>query len=248
MRHFLSIIILLIFSFTTVRSKNDQQFEPVTVIELYTSQGCSSCPPADRLLSNTIENAKIDGKKIFALSFHVDYWNRLGWADPFSDKIYSERQRFYSTVLKENSVYTPQMIVNGDKVFVGSDKKELASAISESIKIKSKVSFQSLSMTLVDGKMININYVLAGDFSECKINFALVSKSETTQIKRGENEGLTLVNENVVRQFISKNASMEGKIVFSNIPPNQNNNLMVIAFVQQNSNSKIIGAAMSEVK
>ena len=73
MRHFLSIIILLIFSFTTVRSKNDQQFEPVTVIELYTSQGCSSCPPADRLLSNTIENAKIDGKKFFALSFHVDF-------------------------------------------------------------------------------------------------------------------------------------------------------------------------------
>lgn len=249
MRHFLYIIILLIFSFKTVRSTNDMQFfEPVTVIELFTSQGCSSCPPADRLLSNTLENAKINGKKIFALSFHVDYWNRLGWADPFSDKTYSERQRVYSSVLKGNSVYTPQMIVNGEKAFVGSDKNELEAAMSESIKIKSKVSLQALTMSLVDGKMLTINYELTGDFSDCKINFALVSKSETTQIKRGENEGRTLVNENVVRQFISKNASMEGKILFANIPSNLKNNLIVIAFVQQNSNLKIIGAAMSEVK
>lgn len=249
MRYFLSfVILLLLFSFTLVRSKSELQFEPVAVIELFTSQGCSSCPPADRLLSNTILNAKTDGKKIFALSFHVDYWNRLGWKDPFSDKIYSDRQRIYSSALKGNSVYTPQIIVNGEKAFVGSDKKELETAITTALKIKSKVSFQSLSATLADNKVINTNYKLTGDFSDCKINFALVTKSETTQIKNGENEGRTLVNENIVRQFISKQALIEGEMLFTNISVNQKNNLMVIAFVQRNADLKIIGAEMTEVK
>jgi hypothetical protein len=71
------------------------QFEPVAVVELFTSQGCSSCPAADKLLSETIADSKKEGKKLFALSFHVDYWNRLGWADPFSDKKYTQRQDEY---------------------------------------------------------------------------------------------------------------------------------------------------------
>ncbi len=70
----------------------DGSFEPVAVIELFTSQGCSSCPSADKLLSQTITTAKNKGQKIFGLSYHVDYWNRLGWSDPFSNKLYSQRQ------------------------------------------------------------------------------------------------------------------------------------------------------------
>ncbi len=86
-------------------------FEPVAVIELFTSQGCSSCPPADKLLSKTITEARSNNSKIFALSYHVDYWNRLGWADPFSDKKYSDRQSLYASVLNPGRVYTPQMVI-----------------------------------------------------------------------------------------------------------------------------------------
>jgi len=76
-----------------LQTKVNGNFEPVAVIELFTSQGCSSCPPADALLAQTITDAKTNGKKILALSFHVDYWNRLGWADPFSSAAYSARQK-----------------------------------------------------------------------------------------------------------------------------------------------------------
>ena len=103
----------------TGEQNNEQQnmsigaFQPVAVLELFTSQGCSSCPAADRLLARTISNAGKDGKNVFALSFHVDYWNRLGWPDPFSTKEYSDRQSQYASQLNLSGVYTPQIVVNG---------------------------------------------------------------------------------------------------------------------------------------
>ena len=93
-----------------------------TVVELFTSEGCSSCPPADKLLTSAQSNF---GNEIIVLSYHVDYWDRLGWKDPFSKAIFSERQRMYSQKLNLSSVYTPQAIVNGQVQFVGSDKKLL---------------------------------------------------------------------------------------------------------------------------
>ena len=85
-------------------------YAPIAVLELFTSEGCSSCPSADRLLPQL---AKLDSN-IIPLSFHVDYWNRLGWTDPFSSSEYSERQRSYASHLKLESVYTPQLVVNGE--------------------------------------------------------------------------------------------------------------------------------------
>lgn len=85
---------VLILSFKKNKTTaTDTMFEPFAVVELFTSQGCSSCPPADELLAKTITGAKKSGKKIFALSFHVDYWNRLGWKDPFSSSNFSQRQK-----------------------------------------------------------------------------------------------------------------------------------------------------------
>ena len=93
-----------------------------TVVELFTSEGCSSCPPADRLLTNAQSNF---GNDIIVLSYHVDYWDRLGWKDPFSKAIFSERQRNYCEKLNPTSVYTPQAIVNGQVQFVGLKKNEV---------------------------------------------------------------------------------------------------------------------------
>src|SRR5947209_8838656 len=85
----------------------------VAVVELFTSQGCSSCPPADKLLTDLSR----DGRAIFTLAFHVDYWNRLGWADTFSDAAYSRRQEQYAKAFGLDDLYTPQMVVNGNKQF-----------------------------------------------------------------------------------------------------------------------------------
>ena len=231
------------FATAFVSFKATQQFEPIAVIELFTSQGCSSCPSADRLLSQTITDAKKSGKRIFALSYHVDYWNRLGWADPFSDKKYSERQSMYASAMNLRSIYTPQMIVNGADEFVGSSGSELKNALNKSLNTKATANFKSLAVEEKENKL-NVNYALDGEFEECKINFALVSLSETTIVKCGENGGRTLTNENVVRQFISTAANHNGVITFSASPVPSKNNLAVVAFVQRNNDWKIIGGAI----
>lgn len=223
-------------------------FQPVAVIELFTSQGCSSCPSADQLLAQTINDAKNDGKKIFALSFHVDYWNRLGWADPFSSKEFSQRQSAYASQLNLNGVYTPQMVVNGSRQFVGSDEHELKEALNKSLNTVPVAAFKALSATLQNNTPPQVKFSLDGAYAGCNINFALVSLSETTSIKRGENGGLTLTNENVVRQFISIPAVAEGEIHFKASPVPAGNNMAIVAYLQQANNLKIIGAAMAEIK
>ncbi len=98
----------------------------IVVLELFTSQGCSSCPPADALLA---EYAAAHNIHIVPLSFHVDYWNRLGWTDPFSNKVYSERQQWYSEHLPKGSIYTPQLIVNGRGEAVGNNRKMIGNLV-----------------------------------------------------------------------------------------------------------------------
>lgn len=245
----LSVIIslLIVGSAFQSGSKSSTSFQPVAVIELFTSQGCSSCPSADQLLSQTINDAKKDSRNIFALSFHVDYWNRLGWTDPFSTKEYSERQRAYAAQFNDNSIYTPQMIVNGSRQFVGSDKKGLKDALEKSLQMLPTATFKTLSATFQKNTPPQVNFSLEGNYTDCNINFALISLSEITSIKRGENSGLSLTNEHVVRQFISIPATVEGLIHFKASPLPSGSNMAIVAYLQKSNSMKIIGAAMAEI-
>ncbi len=223
-------------------------YEPVAVIELFTSQGCSSCPAADKLLSETIANASQQHQRIFAMEFHVDYWNRLGWSDPFSDAKFSERQRAYAEKLHPQSIYTPQIIVNGSREFVGSDRSALQQALSKALKTNAAVTFKSLKVEQQPGKNIHISYELAGDYADCLVNFALISAHESTTIKRGENGGRTLDNENVVRQLLSSKATATGEADFSASPLPSPAKSSVIAFVQRMTDLSIPGAAAAYVQ
>ncbi|MGG9963681.1 DUF1223 domain-containing protein [Ferruginibacter sp. SUN106] len=229
------------------QTKNDGMFAPVAVIELFTSQGCSSCPPADALLAQTIASAKKDNKNIFALSFHVDYWNRLGWADPFSNAAYSARQSNYVTAFKLDGAYTPQMIVNGKDQFTGSDNDALSKSLSNALSINAGINFKTLTATCKDDKTIHLQYALEGELTGSAINFALVSLKETTIVKRGENGGHTLTNENIVRQLITTKAAASGEINFAASPVPEKENIAMVAFVQQEKSLKIIGAAMAKI-
>ena len=241
-------VVGIFFSFKNKKiTEAKTDFEPVAVIELFTSQGCSSCPSADRLLSKTIFNAARENKKMFALSFHVDYWNRLGWADPFSNKNFSERQSDYVNALSSNGPYTPQILVNGSTEFVGSNEAALTKNINNALHTNSSVNFTELSSTEKNGGLV-IKYSLEGNIENCTINIAIITLKETTFIKRGENEGVTLVNENVVRQLITKKANKETLIEVTSLPKTTKNNTAIIAFVQQNNDYKIIGAASQKIK
>src|SRR3954452_5453128 len=116
------IVALFCFGFATrkpVLRKAASKGKAFAVIELFTSEGCSSCPPADELVSRLLSENK---QNIYILSFHVDYWNRLGWKDSFSDPAFSARQKQYANYLSLDGVYTPQIVVNGEHQFVGSDE------------------------------------------------------------------------------------------------------------------------------
>ena len=238
---------LLLYAFSpNENNKINTNFEPIAVVELFTSQGCSSCPPADKLLAQTKLNSK--DKKVFLLSFHVDYWNRLGWKDPFSNKKFSERQAAYVSEMNLQSAYTPQMIVNGTTEFVGSDAKSLQKNIEKALSIKSTVEFINLSSETNKAE-ITISFKLDGAYKNNKINIALISDKETTAIKAGENDGLTMVNENVVKYFTTENImeNGEGKITipYKNLTKE---NFKVIAFVQNQQTNYIVGAASQNIK
>ena len=218
-------------------------FEPVAVVELFTSQGCSSCPSADKLLGKTIQSS--NGKKIFALSYHVDYWNRLGWADPFSNAAFSNRQNEYVRALNLHGAYTPQVVVNGSQEFVGSDNTALSKALGSALAEKSEANFSQIEAIRSENE-IKLTYKLEGNYNDATINFALVSISEITDIKRGENGGVRLTNDHVVRQLITKNASGNGEISFGAIPTPSERNAAVIVFIQR-KDFKIIGAAMAKM-
>ena len=161
------------------------------VVELYTSQGCSSCPPADKILAELA-----DRDDVIALAFHVDYWDYIGWKDIFADPSYTLRQRNYARVAGARSIYTPQMIVDGQDHVVGTKPMKLAEHIEEHRDRKTPV---TLKLTR-DGDVVRIRARSTSRFSNgSTVRVATYSPEETVSIKRGENAGRTLTYHNVVR-------------------------------------------------
>ncbi len=178
----------------------------IAVLELFTSQGCSSCPPADALLA---EYAAAHNEHIIPLSFHVDYWNRLGWADPFSNKAYSDRQQWYSQHLPRGSVYTPQLVVNGRGEAVGNNRKTVGSLVQGEL-LHEKTENISVQDFTIDKNAVQFHYSSTHTNKNEILNIALVQKQATTHIKAGENEGVTITNHNIVRSFATQPIGNEG--------------------------------------
>jgi hypothetical protein len=168
---------------------------PFAVIELFTSEGCSSCPPADEALSKL---ALAYPGKVYVLGFHVDYWDRLGWKDAYSSADYTARQSDYTRVLRVKSSYTPQAIVNGWNQLLGSDEDKLKVAVEEELKNTPDKSIELHASS--DGKKIKVSYKLVNAGAD-KLNLALVQLHAQTEVKAGENGGHTLQHVNIVRDF-----------------------------------------------
>lgn len=210
---------------------------PVVVAELFTSQGCHSCPPADRLLSQLIEAT--DGVEVVALSFHVDYWNYLGWKDPFSDAAFSERQRQYASHLRDR-VYTPQLILNGRSSVVGSREAQVRRSLAEQGRTALPVGI-TLTTPEVDQQRIRIRYDLSGAAAGDRLHLALVERHLEVDVRRGENGGRTLHHDNVVRAFATV-AARAGTHTLELPRDARPENVSVIAYVQ-GADWRVSGAA-----
>jgi hypothetical protein len=211
------------------------------IVELFTSEGCSSCPPADKLL---LKAQSSFNDKTIVLSYHVDYWDRLGWKDPYSKSIFSDRQRAYANHLNESTVYTPQIIVNGETSFVGSDQNALWNAINAHANSVGNA-FIVNNMQVTANKII-IDYAYSNLQKNEELIFELVLKSATTQVKNGENKGATLVHTNIVREITIADNS-KGMITIP-VPLNFiKENYTIVAFKQNKTTLRIEGGLVIQI-
>lgn len=211
----------------------------LAVLELFTSEGCSSCPPADELIGQIEKEYR--NRPVYILSYHVDYWNRLGWKDRFSSAANSQRQQFYSRLL-QSQTYTPQLVVNGKEEFVGSDRNSIENALQNAF-LDAKHSSVHLSAN-VSHKTVTIGYKTSETDPKSSLLISLVEKKSSTKVGGGENEGHHLQHWQIVHEQkqVSLKDLSEGSINFK-IPENFSaENWEIIAFIQHLKTGKISGA------
>ncbi len=224
---FIALIVLL----TSAEPSKDATFKPIVVLELFTSQGCSSCPPADDLLNNIKKN--YDQSEVVALSYHVDYWNYIGWKDPFSKAEFSDKQRRYGKKFNNSTIYTPQMVVNGKEHFVGSNEGILKSKIKSYLGKKAENSI-SISNVKKSDTSISFDYHVEGDISNKKLLIALTIDERTTSISRGENKNRSLKNSNIVVEQMEINLNSKTGKTTVTIPQlvKSSDNLSLITIIE----------------
>ena len=209
-----------------------QAAERPVVVELFTSQGCSSCPPADAILG---ELSKQPG--LLPLAFHVDYWNRLGWKDPYSSAEATARQRAYAGTLSLSTIYTPQMVIDGRFDAIGSDRRAVARSIADAMKQPVSVPMHILR----DGGdlRLSIGKAVSGAGS---IWVAGYDHRHTTRIGAGENGGRTLTEFNIVRNF-QQIGSWKGSDLALSLPIAKLDGAEAVALLLQSPDGKVLGAA-----
>jgi hypothetical protein len=186
---------------TSSAAQTTQSNRTPVLVELFTSEGCSSCPPADALLAKLDQSQPINGADIIVLGEHVDYWDGQGWHDRFSSHQYTERQNEYCGRLHVDSSYTPQMIVDGTDQFVGNDAAHAVRAIqhaAQTPKIKLVI-----SQPVVDGQKVSASVSSPAPMATKKADLyaALVDPKDTTEVRGGENGGHRLQHAGVVRSL-----------------------------------------------
>ncbi len=231
-------------------SSPPQDGNGIAVIELFTSQGCSSCPPADELLSKLDKESALRGR-VIPLSFHVDYWNHIGWRDPFSSRDWSERQRVYSRALR-GDVYTPQLVVNGTRGMVGSSERAVREAIAAALTEKPSARLiVSATSTPAGTIAIDVHGTQSGD-ATLEVWVALVEDGLVTKVGRGENGGRTLRNDNVVRLLerattLRPRGDGSGHVEITPDRAWKLDRIEIVAFAQSPKSSRIHGAATTRV-
>ena len=235
---------------------NTTQEPAVVLVELFTSEGCSSCPPADRLLADVVSRQAIAGTKVIGLSEHVDYWNRLGWKDPFSSSQFSARQADYSEAFGNTQIYTPQMIVDGTEEFVGSEARTLRRALKNAARNpKAEVKVSVPPSGLGDGDAVLLNVSVSDIPRDVRLHsvdlvLAITEDGLQIQVPRGENAGKSLKHQRVVRRLkvletIDTSATQTVATATTvRLHPEWNRDyLRAVVFLQDRESRRVLGVA-----
>jgi len=226
--------LLLVLAGCSAAAGEPRSDEAPLVIELFTSQGCSSCPPADRLLDKLAHAGELAGRPLAPLSFHVDYWDDLGWADPYARPAWTERQRQYARAIGDASVYTPELVIGGHVGVVGSQEKRAAQAIAAAPrqqKLAATATWSKSSLT-----------VEATAPASADVFVAVWEDGTRNKVPRGENAGATLVADRVVRKLERvAQAGKTGKLTIA--IDTAGRDIGAVAFAQA-PDKRIIGATL----
>ena len=217
------------------------------LVELFTSESCSSCPPADAVLARLDREQPIPNAEVIVLSEHIDYWNDTGWRDPFSSPLFSARQQDYGQAMSLKEVYTPQMVVGGRFHFVGSNWDTATKAISAATELPHAT--VKISTRGPDGAAFEVQGLPAGTKSATLL-LAITENGVGFAVTSGENAGRKLTHIGVVRSLVSlgtldpkKNGAYTGEARLNIKPAWNRRNLKLVLFVQDHDTKRIVGAA-----
>ena len=224
------------------------------LVELFTSQGCSSCPAADEVLSRLASQQPFQNAEIIVLSEHVDYWNQLGWRDPYSDHQYTLRQQEYSTLFKQRGVYTPQMVINGRVELIGSDERLARREIQRATAVESNPANVHIEIKEINKKNVAIFALTVDHLPQLNENdvpqvwLAITESGIATPVQAGENSGRTLKHVGVVRTLVQatemkRDASGYSALAKVTLQPSWNRKqLRAVLFVQEKNAKRVLGA------
>lgn len=221
---------------------------PFALVELFTSEGCSSCPPAEALLNEVARDARAGGRPVICLAWHVDYWDQLGWKDPYAQPVHTQRQRDYARALGATSVYTPQMVVNGRKHFVGSSRREARSEIAAATERLAELGLELTLRPFASGpdgwRALELNLALDADAHPgARAVVCVTERGLESAVTRGENSGRTLRHDEVVRA--SAEEPLRGRAVRLKlaVPPSlARERANLIVFVQARRGGPVLAA------
>ncbi|MEP6961819.1 MAG: DUF1223 domain-containing protein [Acidobacteriota bacterium] len=224
------------------------------LLELFTSEGCSSCPPADQLLQTLDQKQPVAGAEVIVLSEHVDYWDRLGWKDPFSSPQYTARQKTYTEKYRLDGVYTPQLVVDGRFGVVGSDGSAVSSAIRQALR-EQKIPI-TISRTAHDDNQLTAHIDVPAGERNAKdgsaILYAAVADNRMdSQVSRGENSGRSLSHVAVTRVLKQMGTvdlgSPTAKEIVLDLPPGMGRSgSRLVVFLQDPKSGRILGTAAQQ--
>ena len=252
-----AISLLTIFSFGLLRGEARRVPGPTSsavarspvLIELFTSEGCSSCPPADVLLAQLDRFQPVPSADLIVLSEHVDYWDDIGWKDPYSSRQFSLRQADYAHRFRLGEPYTPQMIVDGSTQLVGSDERQAVQAIQNAAKIdKFRMRLSAPHLERNNSLTVHVEVgrtPAAATHTSGQVWIGLADDMDQSNVRRGENAGLTLKHVAVVRTLaqvgtVEDNSTFSKDLTVSTGNANLQN-LRVVAILQESATGKVLG-------